>query len=413
MKISNAFSVFRSRDYRLFFAGQLISRIGMWMQRTAVVWVVYTITHSVLWVGLTVFAEQFPSMLLSPAGGIVADRHDRFKVLMFTQVGSALQAVALTAVYFLGYHYVWLILLLSTLLGAANAFDIPARQAMVNDIVPSSEELPGAIAMNASLNNFTRLAGPALSGIVLARFGATACFASNAISFIAVIVCLNLMKIPKVAPGSKEKHPWKDFRDGWAFTIRDPEISSMMLLSATLCLFVATYDTLQPYFATDVFKGNAAIYGYINASSGLGALLSTLYLASKKGTTNLKPILFVNLLLLGASLCIMGFVTSLPLYLLLCFLCGFGIMSALPICNMVVQMVSPSYMRGRVVSFLAMSTFGTLPLGSVLTGWLAKMIHPQYCLLLQGCIAIIIAACFYKYLHRSIRQPAPAMAEQI
>ncbi|SHM48580.1 Predicted arabinose efflux permease, MFS family [Chitinophaga jiangningensis] len=405
MNIANTFRVFKSRDYSLFFTGQLISRIGMWMQRTAVIWVIYSLTHSLMWVGLTVFAEQFPSFFLSPLGGIVADRYDRFKVLMFTQVGSALQAVCLTLAYYLGAHEVWLILLLSALLGMANAFDIPARQAMVNDIVKNGADLPGAIAMNASLNNFTRLAGPALSGIVLAQFGATFCFASNAVSFIAVIFCLNLMHFPAHVEVTTTKDPWKDFKDGWTFTRSDLEIGPLILLNVFICLLVATSDTLQPYFADVVFKGNAAIYGYMNAASGLGALISTLYLAGRKYPATLKQYLFKNLLLLGAGLFTMPFVTWLPLYLLCCFVCGFALMSAIPIGIMIVQMVCPGQLRGRVVAFLAMATYGTLPLGSLLIGWLAKIISPQYCMHLQGLLSFCIAGGFYKFLHREIKYP--------
>lgn len=292
--LGNAFRVFHSRNYSLFFTGQLISRIGTWMQRTAVIWVMYTMTHSVVWVGLTTFAEQFPSFILSPWGGIVADRYDRYKILLCTQVTAAVQAVALTLLYIFGAHW-WGILLLSGLLGVANAFDVPARQAMVNDIIDDKDDLPSAIAMNSSLNNLTRLAGPALSGIILAAYSATACFATNAVSFIAVIICLNLMQFPvRQAPGNKS-NAWGAFRDGLQYTRSQKEISKTLLLLASVCLLVATYNTLQPYFARDIFGGNSATYGYINAATGLGALVSTLYLAAQKYSGRLKQILFLTL----------------------------------------------------------------------------------------------------------------------
>ncbi|WP_447642711.1 MULTISPECIES: MFS transporter [Chitinophagaceae] len=400
MTYSNTFRVFASPNYRLFFFGQLISRIGTWMQRTAVIWVVYMMTHSVLMVGLTTFAEQFPSFILSPAGGIAADRHNRFKVLMLTQGAALLQAVLLTCVYFSGFHPIWVILLLSAFLGVANAYDVPVRQAMVNDIIPNDDDLPSAIAMNSSLNNFTRLAGPALAGIVLAKYGATVCFAFNAVSFLAVIICLNKMTFPPYIPKENDKNPWTDFMDGIRYTKSNEDIGMTLYLSAFVSLLVITYNTLQPYFAKDVFHGDAATYGYINASTGLGALVSTLYIASQKNAENLKTILLHNLVLLGIGLMLMSYIHFFPIYLVMCFICGFGTMSVMPICNTIIQTSSSPQMRGRVVGFFAMSTLGTLPLGSLLIGWLAKYIGAQNCQLVQGIICVLIALAFYKFLRK-------------
>jgi MFS family permease len=398
MNFANAFRVFKSRDYRLFFTGQLISRIGMWMQRTAVIWVVYTMTNSVLMVGVATFAEQFPSFLLSPAGGITADRYNRYKILMITQIASALQAVLLTFCYMYGYHSVAILLMLSLMLGIANAYDIPARQAMVNDLVKSKDDLPAAIAMNSSLNNLTRLAGPALAGIIIANYGAGICFGSNAVSFIAVIICLNMIRFPAYKAPLKRKKPWIDFKEGFHYMKKEPEISRTLLLCSLVSFFVITYNTLQPYFAKTVFHGDAATYGYMNAAAGLGAFTSTLFIASQKRVGNLKKILFFNLLLLGTGLILMSFVRILPIYIMFCFICGFGTMSIIPICNTIIQTVSITEMRGRVIGFFAMATLGTLPLGSLVIGWLSKSISAQHCQLGQGILCIIIVLLFYNFL---------------
>jgi MFS family permease len=409
MKVPAALRVFESRNYSLFFTGQLISRIGMWMQRTAVIWVAYTLTHSVLMVGLTTFAEQFPSFILSPAGGIAADRYDRFKVLMITQIVSAIQAVAVTVVYHYSAHPFWGLLPLSALLGIANAFDVPARQAMVNDMVSRQEDLPGAIAMNSSLNNLSRLVGPALSGIVLAKYGATSCFISNAVSFLAVILCLNLMQFPAIQSEGKRKKALTDLKEGWAYTRSQSEIGKVIYLIALICLLVATYNTLQPFYARDVFKGNAAVYGFITAATGIGALVSTLYIASQKNSSRLKQMLLINLFVLGLGLMAMSHTTNLPLYLLLSFVCGFGTMSVIPICNTIIQTVSDVRMRGRVVGFFVMAAYGTLPLGALFIGWLAKMIQPQNCMLGQGVLCLLIAAVFYPFL----KTPMPSLNKNI
>lgn len=411
MEFSNAFRVFGSRNYSLFFTGQLISRIGMWMQRTAVIWVVYTMTNSVLMVGIATFAEQFPSFILSPAGGITADRYDRYKILMVTQITSALQAVLLTVLYYSGYHEIWMLLTLSVILGIANAYDIPARQAMVNDLVKNKDDLPAAIAMNSSLNNFSRLAGPALAGVILAKYGADICFGLNAASFIAVIVCLNLIRFPVYRAPQKRKNPWTDFKDGLAYTRRETEIRNILMLCGLVSLLVITYNTLQPYFAREVFHGDAATYGYINAATGLGAFTSTLVVASQKKGSRLKMLLFYNLLLLGVGLIIMSFVKVLPVFMLMCFICGFGTMSVMPICNTVIQTVSSQQMRGRVVGFFAMATLGTLPIGSLFIGWVSKMVEARYCQLAQGVICLSIAAAFYKFLKSDAAKVSEIVSE--
>ncbi len=404
MELSNAFRVFRSRNYSLFFTGQLISRVGMWMQRTAVIWLVYSLTDSVLWVGITTFAEQFPSFILSPAGGIAADRYNRYKVLMITQIVSAIQAVLLTVAFTTGFGNLGILLSLSLLLGIANSFDVPVRQAMVNDLVNDSHDLPGAIAMNSSLNNLTRLAGPALAGIVLARFGAAICFGANAVSFIAVIVCISLMRLPRQQTSGRRTNVWAQLREGWQYTIGNTELRNIILLGVSVSFFVMTYNTLQPYFAENIFRGGASYYGYINSATGLGALISTLFIASQKTEKYLKKILFYNLLLLGAGLIVMSFVRIFPLYLLLCALCGFGIMSLMPICNTIVQTVAPAALRGRVISFLVMATLGALPLGSLFIGWMEKFIPTQVLQAGQGTICFGIALLFCKFLHTPIRK---------
>ncbi len=398
MTISYISRVFASKNYCYFFFGQLISKMGTWMQRTAVIWVVYTITHSVWMVGVATFAEQFPSFFLSPIGGMTADKYERNKIVIVTQIVSAIQAVVLTIIYFSGWHHIGLILSLSLVLGVANAFDMPARQAMVNELVPDMNLLPSAIAINSSLNNFTRLAGPAVAGIVMAKFGATACFASNAVSFIAVIFCLFKLKIPPMDRTNIGKHPWKDFSAGLIYTKNNKEIGTTLLLAASMCMLVSTYNTLQPFFAQDVFNGNAATYGYINAATGLGALASTLFIASQRNGSSLKGLLFSNLIMLGLGLIVMSYVHILSFYLLMSSICGFGAMSTIPICNTIVQTVSSSEMRGRVVGYFAMATMGTLPLGSLFIGWLTKIIGAQNCQFGQGIICLIIAIGFFHFL---------------
>lgn len=397
MSFTNTFRSFSSRNYSLFFSGQLISRIGTWTQRTAVIWVVYTMTHSVFMIGLTTFAEQFPSFLLSPAGGIAADRYNKQKVVMISQIVAALQATALAVVYITGFHQVWLILALSVLLGIANAFEVPARQSMVNDLIDKKEDLPNAIAINSSLNNLSRLLGPAISGFVLARYGAGVCFASNAISFIAVITSLVMMKVPRQQLPVRKKKLSADFTDGLNYVRKNHEIGLTLLVLTLVCLLVNTYNTLIPVYAKEIFNGNAATFGYLSAFIGLGAVISTLTIASRKPGHNMKRTLRNNVIILGVALILFSYSRYLPLNLALVTLCGFGAMSVIPICNTIIQLASTPAMRGRAVSFFTMAAFGTIPIGSLFLGWLSKYAGTENCILAQGIIALLIAAGFSKF----------------
>src|SRR5450755_278585 len=193
----STFSAFKSRNYRLYFTGQSISLIGTWMQKTAVSWVVYTLTHSKFMLGVTLFATMFPSFLLSFLGGVVSDRYNRYKILLLTQVVSMIQAILLTLLIFFRHYSVWEIISLSVFLGIVNAFDVPARQSLVYEMVDDKKDLPNALALNSSMVNLSRLIGPAIAGLIIERFGDDVCFGLNALSFVAVIISLLLMKLPK------------------------------------------------------------------------------------------------------------------------------------------------------------------------------------------------------------------------
>jgi MFS family permease len=399
-KLSNigTFRAFKSRNYQLFFWGQLVSRIGMWTQRTAVVWVIYTMTHSTVMIGLTYFAEQFPSFLLSIPGGIVADRYNRYKVMMLTQVASAIQAIALTILVFAGQMVVWQILGLSVLLGAINAFDVPARQPLVHDIIHDKDDLPNAIALNSTLNNLSRLIGPALAGILLAKFGADICFMLNALSFAAVIICLLLMKLPPHKSVTVKKGMTAELVEGFNYIRKTKEIRRVILLLTSVCLLVLPYNTLLPVYAKVIFKGDSVTFGYLNSFIGLGAVTGAFTLASLKPGTDFKKLLLVNTILLGISLLFFSYSTYFPLSLAIAVLCGFGTMAFVPICNTILQLESDEQMRGRVISYFAMAAFGMLPLGSVITGSVSRWVNTPVVIFSQGILALIIAVIAYRFL---------------
>jgi MFS family permease len=360
-------------------------------------------THSAFMLGLTVFAQQFPSFLFSLLGGIASDRYNRYKVLLFTQVASMVQAVLLAVLTLAGNYQVWEILSLSVLLGVINAFDVPARQPLIHDMVTNKEDLPNALALNSSMVNLARLLGPALSGIVLVKFGAGVCFSVNAVSFIAVITSLLFMKLPAYVPHVVKKKITSELAEGWVYLKSTPAISVFMLMLGVISLLVLPFNTLLPVFAKVIFKGDAATYGYINSFIGLGAITGSIFLASLKKGTDLKLVLIGNTIIFGVCLALFSHISRFPLAMLFATLTGFGMMSQTTIIMTIIQVNSDKQMRGRVMSYVAMAYFGMLPMGSLLIGAVSQQIGAPNALLCQGITALIIAAIFAKFLSSGYR----------
>ena len=415
-KLSSTFRAFRNRNYALFFTGQSISQIGTWMQRTALSWVVYSMTHSTFMLGLTIFASQFPSFLLSLYGGIVSDRYDRYKILLFTQTASMAQAILLAALTLTNHYEVWQILTLGIILGVINAFDVPARQPLIHEMVNDKSELSNAVALNSSMVNLAKLLGPALAGVTLQKFGAGICFLLNAISFIAVLTSLLLMKFPEFKAPVVKKKISSELVEGFVYLKQNPHISMILLLLTSVSLLVMPYDTLIPVFAKVVFAGNAATFGYISSFIGLGAITGTLFLASLKSGKDLKMVLLANTAVLGTGLIFFSRINYFPLAMFFAVMAGFGGMAQNTICITIIQIEAAPAMRGRVISYVAMAVFGMLPLGSLIIGAISQQVGAPTTMLCQGVIAIIIAAVFYKFLKGdkfNEKKPEPAEAEII
>jgi MFS family permease len=399
-KTKHTFRAFKNRNYALFFCGQSVSQIGTWMQRTAVSWVVYSMTHSALMLGLAVFAQQFPSFLLSLFGGIVSDRYSRYKILLITQTAAMIQAVLLAALIFTGHYSVWEILFLSIILGVINGFDMPARQPMVHEMVNDKADLPNALALNSAMVNLAFILGPALSGIVLQKFGAGICFLSNAVSFMAVIASLLLMKLPPFNPPAIKKKVISELAEGFNYLKHTPAIGGIILILALSGLLVLPFGTLLPIFAKDIFKGNAATFGYINSFMGLGAICGTFFLASLKKGTDLKIILLFSSISLGLGLALFSHISYFPVAMLFVVVAGFGSMSQNTICITIIQVESDATMRGKMMSYVGLAYFGMLPLGSLLIGTVSQKIGAANAMLCQGIAALIIVIVFFKFLKK-------------
>jgi MFS family permease len=371
------------------------------MQKTAVSWVIYTLTHSTLMLGVTLFASQFPSFLLSLYGGVISDRYNRYKVLLTTQILSLVQAVLLAVLILLKHYEVWEILTLSVFLGIINAFDVPARQSLVYEMIDDKDDLPNALALNSSMVNLSRLIGPGIAGIILEKVGDGACFLINALSFVAVITSLLMMRLPKYISKPHTKNVFGELKEGYSYIKRTPEISFVIIMLMFISLFVLPYSTLIPFYARDVFHGTASTFGIIDSFIGLGAFSGALFLASIRPGHDLKKILAINTLVFGAGLVLFSHENHYILALLFSALAGFGMMSQITISNTLLQTTADAKMRGRVISFYAMAFFGMQPLGGLLIGWISKWIGTKNTMLGEGIIALVIGLVHFMFLRRA------------
>lgn len=412
MKI-NTFKAFRSYNYRLYFTGQSISLIGTWMQKTAVSWVIYSQTNSNFMLGVTLFASLFPSFIFSFLGGIVSDRYNRYRVLLITQVASMIQASLVTALVFFDQNLVWELICLSAFLGFINAFDVPARQTLVYELVENKADLPNALALNSSMVNLSRLIGPGIAGFLLQSFGETVCFGLNALSFIPVLGSLLLMKLPVYVQRPITKNITSELREGFDYIKADQSIKFILIMLGCVSLFILPFSTLIPVYARDIFHGDASTFGVIDSAIGLGAFSGAIFLASLKAGRNLNKILAVNTLIFSAGLLLFSHVRSYELALVFATLMGFGMMSQITISNTLIQTIVAPAMRGRVISFYAMAFFGMQPLGGLLVGSVSHYIGVQKTMLGQGIIALLVGLVHFCFLKKSrLNKQAAQIAEK-
>ncbi|RQO42650.1 MFS transporter [Chryseobacterium sp. KBW03] len=401
-KITNisTFRAFRSTNYTLYFFGRSVSQFGTWMQRTAVVWVVYSMTESAFMLGLTIFAEQFPSFLFSAFGGVAADRYNRYKIIQITQILSLIQASVLAFLVMTGHQNIWSFIVLSVFLGIINAYDIPARQAMINEVVTDDEDLPSALSLSAAMASIAKLAGPALSGIILQKFGAGTCFLINAGSFAAVMVSISLMKIKIIPKKLTKKGTFTELAEGFKYLKKEPSISLVIIMLSITGLLILPYDTLIPVYAKEIFKGDAKTFGYISSFIGIGAVLGTVFLASMKKGASMRNILILSTTILSIGLICFSYATNFYWSMFFAALTGLGGVAQFTTCNIIVQSEVIPEMRSRAISILLTAIFGMLPLGSVLIGFVSEKIGAPKTLLIEGIAGILIAVVFRRLLFK-------------
>jgi MFS family permease len=400
--LNGVFRALGHRNYRLFFSGQSISMIGTWMTRIATSWLVYRLTGSAMLLGVVGFSGQIPSFLLAPFAGVFVDRWNRHKLLVGTQVLALIQSLALAVLTFAGVIKVWHIVALSVFQGLINAFDMPARQSFVIQMVEDRADLPNAIALNSSLVNGARLVGPSIAGVIIAVVGEAWCFMIDAISYIAVIGSLLAMTITPAEVKSvvNKLNVTEQFKEGWNYIYNNPAISKILLLLAIVSLVGMPYTVLMPIFANEVLHGGPYTLGFLMAASGTGALTGALFLAARKSVLGLGRFIPRMAAVFGAGLIAFSFSRLIWLSLPLMFVTGLGFMVQMAVSNTLIQTIVDEDKRGRVMSFYTMAFMGTAPFGSLLAGSVAERIGAPYTLLIGGTGCIIGAFWFSRALPR-------------
>lgn len=397
-KLRVAFRSLQYRNYRLFFSGQSISLIGTWMQRIAMPWLVYHMTGSALLLGVVGFAGQIPGFILAPMAGVFTDRWNRYRVLIFTQIFSMIHAFILAWLCLAGTIQIWEIIVLSTILGCVNAFDIPARHSFIIDMVERKEHLGNAIALNSFMFNGARLIGPSIAGIMLATTGEGVCFLINAISYIFVIISLLMMNIKPREIRKKCKPVFNELKEGFNYTFGYPPIKHLIILLSIVSLMGMSYSVLMPVFAKEILHGGSNTYGFLMGAAGFGALLGALYLASRESVIKLGRIVPFSSVLFGSALIALSFSRYFPVSLVLMIFIGLGMMMQAAATNTILQTITDDDKRGRVMSFYTMAIMGTAPFGALMAGALAKIIGTPSTILVGGVASVIGALIFMKKL---------------
>ncbi|WP_045054625.1 MFS transporter [Aliterella atlantica] len=401
----------RSRNYRLFFAGQGISLIGSWMTQVATVWLVYQLTNSPLMLGVVGFTSQIPSFFLAPFGGVLVDRWNTRKILIITQVLAMMQSLALAVLALTGTIDIWHIIFLSLFQGVINALDAPARQTFVPEMVEKRADLASAIALNSSLVNGGRLIGPAIAGIVIARVGASYCFLIDGISYIAVIAAFVAMRVKPKQITARTGNVLQRLKEGYIYAFNSPLIRSVLLLLALFSLMATPYITLIPIFATKVLGGDAHTLGFLTSASGVGALIGGIYLSTRKSVLGLGKIIAFAPALCGTGIIVFALSRTLWLSILMLLLVGLGSILQISSSNTVIQTIVEDDKRGRVMSLFTMSFLGMFPFGNLIAGILAERIGAPYTLIIGGVFCILGSLLFAKYLPK-IRQATRSIYQQ-
>ena len=388
-----AFRALRHRNFQLFFSGQLVSLTGTWMQTAAEAWLVYRLTGSAWWLGVIGFASQFPVFLVAPLGGITADRYNRHNVVIWTQIFSMIFDSALAVLTLAKVVKVEHVLILAILSGIVSAFDIPARQSFLVDMV-GKKDLMNAIALNSSMFNGARIIGPSIAAILIAKVGEGWCFAINGVSYFAVLIGLFMMRVTRPMALAKHASPLTHLAEGFTFVRRTTPIRAILMLLGLVSLVAMPYTVLMPIFADKVLHRGASGMGILMGATGVGALLGALTLASRTGVKGLGRWVMFSCAGFGASLLMFSFSRYFWLSTAILVPTGFCMMLGMSSSNTLIQAMVPDHLRGRVMALYSMMFMGMAPIGAYIGGATADRLGAPMAVMM-GSIACIGGAAWF------------------
>jgi len=391
--LQRAFAAFTYRDFRVLWLGALASTVGTWMQKVAQSWLVFELTESSFYLGLDDFLGQLPILLFTLLGGVIADRHDRKRLLIGSQFVQMATAFALAGLVYRGGVHVGHILVLSFTAGLAQAFGGPAYQAMIPSLI-HKKDLPNAIALNSIQFNLARVFGPLLAGVTMATLGATGCFTLNGVSFLVVIVALMSLSVTHVPPA--ERKPMLDaFKGGLAYARSEPTILALTVLASMTTFLGLPLLTFLPIFAREIFQGDISRYSEMMAFSGMGAVLGALVIAWLGRFKHMGLTLLVVQMIFGGL--IAAFAVSRIFWVsnVLLFLSGAALLMVFSMTSSLVQLIVPDHLRGRVVSIYMVAFRGGMPLGSLASGFAATFVPAPTVLVVNGALVSLVAVYFF------------------
>ncbi|MBI5723918.1 MAG: MFS transporter [Planctomycetes bacterium] len=416
-RFRGALRAFENRNYRLFFCGHGLSLIGSWMQWTAMSWLVFKLTGQEFYLGLVGFMGGIMPFLLSPIAGTLADRVNRRKLLMATQLAAMILAACLSALTFTGLLQIWHIILLSFIGGLVNAFDMPIRQSFISQLVGRREDLPNVIAMNSFLVNSSRLIGPPIAGAIIAitdrqnpaaNLGEAVCLTINAVSFLSILLALMAMRLPAGPQKAVQPNILRHLADGFRYAVGFGPIRTTLLMLAVVSLMGMSYATLIPAFVKKDLLGDAQTQGWLMGSVGVGAIGGSVILACLRDVRRLGRMFGTAPMIMGLALIGLSLAHSILLAMALMFFVGFGLMLTISGSNSLVQTLVDDDKRGRVMGFHAVAFLGVSPFGSLLAGSLAEKVGTPGVLLLGGCCCVLASAVYLTRLREFQRLAHPA-----
>lgn len=374
------------RNFRLYFLGQAVSILGSWIQQVAMAWLVYRITGSAALLGITSFAALIPQLLVGPLAGAWIDKHDKRKWLMRVQGLLAAQALVLAGLTWMGWVGPGLLIFMAVCLGVCNAFDTPLRQSLISVFVERREDLPNALALNAMLFNTGRFIGPPVAGLLLGLTSEAACFALNALTFVALFVAVARVKV--AGTPRAEGSVGDVFKEGLAYAWHTWPVRMLITVLMALNLTASAYAVLLPVFAADVFAGDARTLGLLWGAAGCGAFGSTVFLATRRSIPGLIGAISLGTTVSAVALLAFGWTRLLPVAMAAMVALGFGISVCNVGINMLLQSMAPDRLRGRIVSFFTSGRFGFDALGGLLAGFIATAIGPGRTMILEGVLLL-------------------------